>query len=146
MAITTRAGKGSALTHTELDTNFTDLNTLKLDKAGGTMTGQLLVTMNTSTDALRITQTGAGNALVVEDSANPDSTPFVVDANGNLGIGTTTPTQPLDIAGNKLRLRTSNTPASATATGSAGEICWDASYLYICTATNTWRRIAHSTW
>ena len=36
---------------------------------------------------LRITQTGAGNALVVEDSTNPDSTPFVVDAAGRVLIG-----------------------------------------------------------
>jgi len=28
MAITTRAGKGSALTHTEMDNNFTELNTV----------------------------------------------------------------------------------------------------------------------
>jgi hypothetical protein len=38
---------------------------------------------------LRVTQTGAGNALVVEDSTNPDSTPFVVDASGNVIIGHT---------------------------------------------------------
>jgi hypothetical protein len=38
---------------------------------------------------LRITQTGAGNALVVEDSTNPDSTPFVVDASGRVIIGGT---------------------------------------------------------
>lgn len=36
MAITTRAGKGSALTHTELDTNFTDLR----DSVGYLTTGQ----------------------------------------------------------------------------------------------------------
>ena len=45
-------------------------------------TATLSVVANTSSDAVRITQTGAGNALVVEDSANPDSTPFVVDASG----------------------------------------------------------------
>jgi hypothetical protein len=39
--------------------------------------------------ALRITQTGNGNAFVVEDSGNPDSTPFVIDANGNVAIGST---------------------------------------------------------
>lgn len=38
------------------------------------------------------------------------------------------------------------TPASASATGEAGQVKYDSSYLYICTATNTWRRIAHSTW
>ena len=50
-----------------------------------------VISVNSSSDALRITQTGAGNALVVEDSANPDSTPFVVDANGVVGMGTPTP-------------------------------------------------------
>ena len=38
------------------------------------------------------------------------------------------------------------TPASATAVGERGEFTFDSSYMYICTATNTWRRIAHSTW
>lgn len=37
-------------------------------------------------------------------------------------------------------------PASAIDTGITGEIRYDTTYLYICTATNTWRRIAHSTW
>jgi hypothetical protein len=46
---------------------------------------------------LRITQTGAGNALLVEDSANPDSTPFVIDASGNVGIGTASPSSLLNI-------------------------------------------------
>jgi hypothetical protein len=34
---------------------------------------------------------------VVEDSANPDSTPFVVDASGNVGIGTSSPGARLDV-------------------------------------------------
>ena len=38
------------------------------------------------------------------------------------------------------------TPASATAAGVAGQWAWDASYIYICTSTNTWRRVAHATW
>jgi hypothetical protein len=58
-------------------------------RAGDTMTGPLIVDVNSASDALRITQTGAGNALVVEDSANPDSTPFVVDASGEVILGTT---------------------------------------------------------
>lgn len=41
---------------------------------------------------LRITNTGAGNSLLIEDSANPDSTPFVVDASGKLIVGALTPT------------------------------------------------------
>jgi len=54
-----------------------------------TVTGSQVISVNTSTDALRITQTGTGNALKVEDSANPDATPFIIDSNGNVGIGTT---------------------------------------------------------
>jgi hypothetical protein len=51
----------------------------------------LTVDANSVSDAVRITQTGAGNALVVEDSANPDASPFVINASGNVGIGTTAP-------------------------------------------------------
>jgi hypothetical protein len=46
---------------------------------------------DSSSDMLRITQTGSGNAILVEDSSNPDSTPFVVTSGGTVGIGTTSP-------------------------------------------------------
>ena len=38
------------------------------------------------------------------------------------------------------------TPASATATGVTGTINWDSSYIYICIATNTWKRTSISSW
>lgn len=65
---------------------------------------------------------------------------------GSVGIATTSPSTYLDINGNKFRLRTAKTPSSSTDTGNAGDICWDTSYIYICTATNTWKRVAISTW
>jgi hypothetical protein len=37
-------------------------------------------------------------------------------------------------------------PASATATGTTGQISFDANYLYICVATNTWKRVAIAAW
>ncbi|WP_456457668.1 hypothetical protein [Reichenbachiella sp.] len=40
----------------------------------------------------------------------------------------------------------SNTPASATATGVRGTITWDTNYIYICTATDTWKRVAIASW
>lgn len=46
----------------------------------------------------------------------------------------------------QLRVSLSNAPASATATGSAGAIRWDANYIYVCTATDTWKRVAIATW
>ena len=39
--ITTRSGKGSPLTNTEVDDNFTNLNTDKVEKSGDTLTGDL---------------------------------------------------------------------------------------------------------
>lgn len=37
-------------------------------------------------------------------------------------------------------------PASASAVGTAGQVTWDADYIYICTATDTWKRVAIATW
>ena len=37
-------------------------------------------------------------------------------------------------------------PASAAATGVVGSIRWDSGFIYICTATNTWKRVAIATW
>lgn len=72
-------------------------NTITLPASTGTLiTDQsasfqpgVVISGSSSGDALRITQTGAGNALVVEDSTNPDSTPFVIDASGRIIEGYT---------------------------------------------------------
>lgn len=73
-----------------------------------------------------------------------------IGASGSFSVGNISPAISdgvgLDVDGRILRLRTAKTPASASATGNAGEVCWDSSYIYVCTATNTWRRIAHATW
>ena len=45
-----------------------------------------------------------------------------------------------------LLIKSSNTPSSATDTGIQGQIEWDGSYIYVCSATNTWLRTALSTW
>lgn len=37
-------------------------------------------------------------------------------------------------------------PASATATGTIGQTAYDTNYFYVCVATNTWKRVALSTW
>ena len=58
--------------------------------ASGTTTlsaNQIISVTDNSNAALRITQLGTGNALLVEDSANPDATPFVIDASGKVLLG-----------------------------------------------------------
>lgn len=64
-----------------------------------------------------------------------------IDGNGGrVGIETNSPTEALDINSDTIRIRTSKTPASSSDTCDQGEVVWDSSYIYVCTATNTWRR------
>ena len=39
-----------------------------------------------------------------------------------------------------------HTPSSSSDTGTAGQFAWDTNFIYICTATNTWKRVAIATW
>ena len=65
-----------------------------------TFNGNQIISVTDNTNAaLRITQLGTGNALLVEDSANPDSTPFVINASGNTVIGYTSALTVTDISG-----------------------------------------------
>jgi hypothetical protein len=57
------------------------------------------------------------------------------NSNGNFGI-----------TGNTVNIPVSRTPASASASGTTGDICWDSSYIYVCVAANTWERVAIATW
>ena len=69
--------------------------------------------------------TMTSDALYVAGDAVVDG---VLQVNGNIILPPTTP------------------PTLSTDAGVAGEIRYDATYLYICTATNTWHRTPLSTW
>ena len=63
------------------------------------LSGNVTIDSDTPGPALKITQTGTGPALRVQDSADPDTTPFVVDNSGNVGIGTAAPSAQLETTG-----------------------------------------------
>jgi ribose/xylose/arabinose/galactoside ABC-type transport system permease subunit len=90
-----------------------------------------------STDAILILRAGA-NVL-----AN-------LDAIDNIVIGGTTPVagsfSTLGVTTGQINIATSSTPASATATGTTGDIAWDSDYIYVCVATDTWKRTSIQTW
>jgi hypothetical protein len=103
-------------------------------------------------------QTGA-EAGIVYFNADGSSVPATVfrfggterlriDSSGRLLVGGSADSGGalLQVFGDRIRISTAKTPASATATGTTGEIAWDANYIYVCTATNTWKRTAISTW
>jgi len=101
-----------------------------LTVTGGT---QSIFSGNSSSDLVRITQTGSGNAFVVEDDSNSDSTPFVIDANGNVGMGTLTPQTVLHVKSNPSSTQTAiirlesaaQTANSSIAYWSAGVNRWE---------------------
>lgn len=114
--------------------------------AGGNMTsGSYNIIIGASLSA----QNPVGNYQLVIGNlifgTNIDGTGTLMSS-GNIGIGVPTPSARLDVSGSIIRLRSSNTPASGSATGNAGDICWDADYIYVCTAANTWKRAAIATW
>jgi hypothetical protein len=41
---------------------------------------------------------------------------------------------------------TNGTVATATTSGTTGDIKWDSNFIYVCTATNTWKRTPINTW
>ena len=100
---------------------------MRIDSAGQTKfsyNAVVEVTDNTNA-ALRITQLGTGNALLVEDSTNPDATPFVIDSTGNTYIGSLTNNAPSAVSGSEFQVNSlgatqaSITASQWSATGSA---------------------------
>ena len=63
------------------------------------LSGNVVIDSDTPGPALKITQTGTGPVLRVQDSADPDATPFIIDNAGNVGIGTATPSAQLEDTG-----------------------------------------------
>ena len=100
------------------------------------------VFLEASTGGLVIGTNGSGAVTL-----GVNSTAYVTIINGGgVGFGTTSPTAQVDLAGDILRIRTAKTPASAGAAGNQGDICWDAGFLYVCVATNSWTRAAIAAW
>jgi len=86
---------------------------------------------------------GGSGSTIFALKDNAGTTRVNVEGVGTVGIGVNLV---LSGSSNVFRITNAQTPSSASATGTAGTICWDSSYIYVCTATNTWKRAALSTW
>jgi hypothetical protein len=103
---------------------------------------------------LFILSNGPNGVVLGKDSPFERSLRAMVDSGVELYydnvLKTQTTANGLEVVGvtdtDQLRVTTPSVPASATATGTAGDIAWDADYIYVCTATDTWKRVAISTW
>lgn len=88
---------------------------------------------------------GTTNFIPKFSDTNTITDSVIFENGGNVGIGTDSPTQRLDVNSSGIRIRHSQTPASGFAAGNQGDIVWDTNYVYICVETNTWKRSALST-
>jgi len=110
--------------------------TLPMFIGSGNVSGTSTWELNGLIDEFRITNGTArgyaGSTITVPTAAFPDAAEqtLAVTGSGSGGSG----------------LTWSSVPASATATGTAGQIAYDASYQYICVATNTWVRATLEGW
>jgi hypothetical protein len=140
---------------------------LGVNAASG-FTGRLLDLQLNGTSNFNIASTGALTA--VGGSSGINSSGFIGGWNGGaIGFSNSaawSPSATLDIALVRLaagvfkvtngstgdgtisgQLRAVGTaPATAGATGTAGDIRYDTGFIYVCTATNTWKRAALTTW
>lgn len=87
------AGTGVTLTN---NSGETATPTVAIDTAvvpqlavENTFSTNQIISGSSASAMLRITQTGAGNSLLVEDEANPDATPFVIRSDGRTIVGHT---------------------------------------------------------
>jgi hypothetical protein len=127
--IVTRSGKGSPLTHTEVDANFNNLNTDKVEKTaaditGGTINGTTVGATTASTGAFTtlsatgVTTVQAGTAAAPAITTTGDTNTGIffpaadtiafteggvesmrIDSSGNVGIGTSAPDTKLTVQG-----------------------------------------------
>lgn len=85
-----------------------------------TFSAPQIIDTTATTPALRVTQKGTGNVLLVEDAINPDTTALVVEQSGNVGIGVATgytATAKLEVVG--------NTKSTTISTGSGPTISFN---------------------
>jgi surface protein len=100
------------------------------------VTGEIKVTdrLYSTGNIFTIQSSGAGRSLVLHDGTDILTSDFEEFNVKN-------------VKADSYSVKTLNTaPSSATATGTTGEIRYTSSYIYVCTATNTWKRTALSTW
>ena len=86
-----------------------------------------------------------GDKIEVRKVALTESVSALTNATGNAYIQTNN-SGTVDIVGSEVTLtgilQAPQATKASNATGTTGQISWDADYIYVCTATNTWKRVA----
>ena len=96
------------------------------------------------TPSVEVNLGNTNKGVVIESGESSTGNPIEVNKNGVLKLIVN---QNGEITANQYKVFELNTaPASATATGTLGEIRYTADFIYVCIATDTWKRTALTTW
>jgi hypothetical protein len=99
------------------------------------ITGSNLTLLSTSSNAVLYTSP-SGNVVSSESD-------FTYNASTNtLNVGKLTTVGAIEVGS---LFKSNITTQTGSSTGTPGQICWDANYIYVCTSTNVWKRVALST-
>ena len=140
VAALTLGTTGTDLSSTVATGTTTPVITLQVPTASASNRGALSAadwTTFNSKGSGTVTAVSVATANGVSGSSSGGATPALT-----LTLGAIAPTS----VHATTTMLTSAAPASASATGVVGTITWEAGFLYICTATNTWERVAIATW
>lgn len=109
-------------------TSFTSITTANVVSTNATITTASVTTLSATT--LSVSGTINGGALTTY-LASP---PAIGGTTANTGKFTT------------LAVTSPVVPTANNSAGTAGTVAWDSGFIYVCVATNTWRRASISSW
>ena len=89
---------------------------------------------------------GGDNLIYYTDGSGADTGSLVIAPWSNYATSPTIRMTPSLITLSNAIAFTPATPASSSAACTAGQLKVDANFIYVCTATNTWKRAALTTW
>jgi hypothetical protein len=115
---------------TLLDGKEGQVKTLIMKNASGAMTVSVANAGWKTSGGGTITFTNTGDACILQYIQGK----WYVVANDKCTVETSTPVQIV------------TTPITASSPGTPGQMAYDANYIYVCVATNTWRRATTATW
>jgi hypothetical protein len=102
----------------------------------------VLVSINGTIQQPTVAYTVSGNQITFSEVPLSSDT-IDIRYLGGLATLNNTLTDDLTVSGNITLsgiLSAPQTTKASNAIGTVGQICWDANYIYVCTATNTWKR------
>lgn len=92
---------------------------------------------------LILTTLSATGVLYASGNAVSSESDFTYNSTTNtLNVGKIVTTGAIEVGA---LFKSAITTQTGTSTGTPGQICWDANYIYVCTSTNVWKRVALST-